>query len=85
MATLPRPKSIPEDVYNEMLVKIADAEVTKLHNELFEITNYFKNYFRIYRAFSMLSTSAMVIAIYNYGQSYFYASVVVAITGKTKT
>jgi hypothetical protein len=79
MATLPRPKSIPEDIYNEMLVKIANDEVTKIHNELFEISNYFKNYFRLYRVFAMISTSAIVVAIYSYGESYFYGPVAVAI------
>lgn len=79
MATLPKPKSIPDDVYNEKLIKIADDEVVKIHNNLFEISKAFKMYFILYRSFANISMIALVCAVFMYGGVNFYFPVVVCV------
>jgi|ERR1035437_10266359 hypothetical protein len=77
MATLPKPKSIPQDIYDAKLVKIANDEVTKTHNELFALSNYFSFHFRLYRIFANISMIALVFGVFTYGGVYFYIPVAI--------
>lgn len=73
MAIPPKPKSIPDSVYTEKIIKIADEEVLTINESINIVRQKYNTFFILYRFFENLTVSLLTLAIvlYDLGTNYY--------------